>query len=192
MGQVGQVVFHTENQNVDARATLEILSRAMNVSSARLECIPNDAAHRTSLAHGKEVARERESPGHLSIDEIGGWIDPSERVCIIHFASRDMAWSGQLVEALRAEIPAEIAGEFEPCDPTLKIGPHLVRTERDNHDGEPRFALAMFSLQLEGQTTPLNGPAYRERIFNVDAITELRRRFEDAVGPTKAELVFWV
>lgn len=191
MGQVGFVAFHTDNPNVDGRQTLRALCQAMGVEAARLEFIPNDESYQASVERRSLDYRDRESLGVLKISEIEEWIEPAARTCFVSLGSYRMPWAGRLAEALRASIPKECAGEFEPCDPLLTVGPHVIYRGDDDR-GEPICTRAMISLRLEGQTTPLDGDAYRNVIFEVGAIKDVRQMFEIEVGPVEQDLAFSV
>ena len=92
-------------------------------------------------------------------------------------------------EALRAAIPPEIDGGFLPREPIIKIGYHDIFEDAE-HDEGYFFGHAFFSFSLFSYTTPLDWPRYREMVFQVPAVQDLKRQLEEIVGPLE-QCVYW-
>lgn len=90
-------------------------------------------------------------------------------------------------EALKREIPNDIADNFYPADPIVRLGWHLIDNLPlpDRGPDPTQRHPARFSLSLFGYSCPKNWDEYRRRIFQTNAVRELEAEFVEAIGPVK-------
>jgi hypothetical protein len=97
---------------------------------------------------------------------------------------------GQKVhKAILTRIDGFIRGTFCPSEVMLAIGDHDLFEFAENEDGL-LFARATFSVAFWGYSSPLDWVAFRDEVFALPEVGEIKRDLGGLVGPLQ-ECAYW-
>lgn len=116
---------------------------------------------------------------NVPIDNVAGMYEEPWGL-LIQFAGSPLGTA--LDQEIRAAIPKAIRGDCIPSAPVVRMGWHDIYSSVEHKEGR-YYGRAFLSFELEGEWYPKNWAAFRNALFEIPGVVELRRRLEAVVGP---------
>jgi hypothetical protein len=198
MSQSGELVFYTQVAIAHpARAVLDVMHLAgaerIAIASRTLEPDRGWRALQETLEEPFVAAQVAEDDvpteyfyDGLDLDTAAELYLPDK--CVRLHMGRNRI-GRELFQAIGEYVPESIAGEFSPSSPIIVVGWHDIFENAEHEEGH-FFARAFFSFRLYGIKSPRDWNRYREMVFDVPKVVEVKRRLEDVVGPLE-QCVYW-
>lgn len=199
MSQAGFITFYC----IDSIEDLARLARDINgyIVADRVW-----GAYRTreSVGLGSNVFRSVDAPGwsgddpescerllenrtSVSADDVVAWI--SNGHCLLLDRIENLRCT-HVVQAIRSAIPDDIAGDFVPSGPYIRLGWHDVWEDAEQARGH-LFGRASWSLSLAGYGTPNDWPEYRRMVLEVPELVAFGKGLSEATGCVLHSCVYW-
>ncbi|HVT87423.1 MAG TPA: hypothetical protein VHD56_01110 [Tepidisphaeraceae bacterium] len=188
MSQSGKLTFYTTDGLDDPRASIRAVvdyldPKCISVISRGLK----EAHSWENFLAGRDDPKLDMLPSLASPDDLESYyLDGS-----VLSAQPDGSQIGfTIAQAVETKIPVEIRGEFIPSDPVVCIGWHDI-WESAEHDEGLFIARAFFSIGFFGYSTPNDWKAFRERVFELMEVQDVKLDLQRLIGHPLEQVIYW-
>lgn len=189
MSQWGQIVFNRLQPSPNPQALLTAVLAAANPKAFDLiyRSLEEDRGWERAKQDEDLIAQERvenkraEDPARVVRHYRDGL---SLTVELVHSPFLD-----RIATSIEDELPESIHGGFVPDSLFVTIGYHDL-FEFAEHEEGLYIARPFLSLRFTRQRTPNDWPAFREKVFALPGVRDVKTELEVAAGPLE-QCVFW-
>lgn len=188
MSQSGDLTFYTLREISKPTAALQRV-----VNYLRPECVPIIFRSKEEDHGWDNFLADEDDPDYELLPSLptGDGLDRYYRENIVLSAKLYSSPIGlKIGRSVETQVPKEIRGDFIPTDPIVKIGWHDLWECAEHHEGL-FFARAFLSVGFFGYFTPNNWQAFREAVFKIPEIQEVKTDLERVVGMPLEGVIYW-
>ncbi len=189
MAQCGTLTFYSTSAHSEPRRLLSQALALAGGSKVLYAYRSVEEDDRWARFRGGEDLDYEYIAGHTPMAEVPSLWKPGTSLSVSIEPNR---MGGMFERVMQERIPANVRGNFIPCQTDLQIGWHdiIEETEEPPHYGR-LIARAFFAFKLFGYGTPSDWAGYRRVVFDVPEVKQLRANLEQIVGGPVEPWVSW-